>query len=384
MRKVCIVTGSRAEYGLLKLLIDKIDKTDDLKLQLVVSGMHLHQKFGNTISEIKNDGYKINSIVDINLDKDKPKDILKSISLGINNFSLAYTKLKPDCIVILGDRYEIFSAAISGMFLKIPIMHIHGGELTESMLDDAIRHSITKMSQFHFVANEVYRKRVIQLGENPKNVFCVGGLGVDNIKNIKLKNKKLMSEKYNIKFRKKNLLITFHPVTLEKNSETQINELLKSLGELNDTSLFFTSPNADIDNNIIFENIKKFVNFKQNSYLLASLGSADYLSLLKIVDAVVGNSSSGILEAPSLKKATINIGNRQNGRLMASSIINTEPTYLEIKKSLIRIYKKEFQNNLKKTVNPYGKFGASNKILKKIKKLDLKNCIIKSFYDLKF
>ncbi len=384
MKKICFVTGSRAEYGLLKALIKKTKYSKTFKMQLLVTGMHLEKKFGLTKREIEKDGFKIDAKINIDLKNDTPEGIAKSTSTGIREITKAFSRLKPDGIVLLGDRFETFSAAISAMFLNLPKIHIHGGELTESMIDDTIRHSITKMSNYHFVANEIYKKRVIQLGENPKNVFCVGGLGVDNINTIKLKSKQNLQKELRIIFGRKNLLITFHPVTLEiDTSKAQIIELLKSLEGLKETKLFFTAPNADIGNKIIFEKIQSFVSRNSNSYFFESLGVVNYLSFLKYIDALVGNSSSGILEVPSFKKATINIGDRQKGRLMASSVINVKPIFSDINKSLKIIYNKDFKQNLERTVNPYGEPGASDKILKKLSEINFSKSIVKTFYDLK-
>ena len=302
IKKICVITGSRAEYGLLRKLIKILDVSELFQLQLIVTGSHLSKKFGETLNEVEGDGFKINSKIDINLVSDTPIGISKSTSIGLSGFAGEFELLNPDMILVLGDRFEILSAVIS-MFARIPIAHIHGGELTEGAIDDAIRHSITKFSHLHFVGNEVYRKRVIQLGEKPERVFNVGGLGVDAINDINLIPKNKLEKDLNIKFLKKNLLITFHPVTLEDGSSLkQISELLDALSNLQNTSLIFTMPNADGDSQVIFEKIEDYVSSNKNAYVFISLGQVRYLSCLAQVDAIVGNSSSGLHEAQVSEK----------------------------------------------------------------------------------
>ena len=321
-RKICVVTGSRAEYGLLKSTMSLIQTSKILELQIIVTGMHLVEKFGNTVNEIRNDKFIIDEEIDLLLLNDNPKSISKSIGLGVILFSEALDRLKPDIILILGDRFEIFPCAIASMAQKIPIAHIHGGEVTPHMIDEAIRHSISKMAHLHFVATKVYERRVIQMGENPDMVFNVGGLGVDNIKNMSLLNKENIESELKIKFWKKNLLVTFHPLSLEKNSSIQMIELIKALSKLNHTLIIFTMPNADSGGSKVYDLITKFVSKNENAISFTSLGVLRYLSLIKYVDGVIGNSSSGLLEVPSLKKGTINIGDRQKNREKASSVIN--------------------------------------------------------------
>ena len=360
-KKICIVTGTRAEYGLLRWVIEGIERSKDLDLILIVTGSHLSPEFGLTVNEIKDDGYLINDKVEMLLSSDTPTAISKSIGLGLIGFSDKFESYKPDLLVLLGDRYEIYSAAIAAMTSCIPIAHIHGGESTEGVIDEAIRHSITKMSHFHFVAAKDYKKRVIQLGENPKFVFEVGGLGIDSINKMKLLSKELLEQNLGFKFWEKNLLVTFHPVTLEQNtSKAQIEQIIKA--------------------------IEKFCKFNRNSICFKSLGQLKYLSCLKFVDGVIGNSSSGLIEVPSFFKGTINIGDRQKGRLKASSVIDCKPNEKDIIKSIVKLYSKEFQYSLKETINPYGNGSASNKILEIIKKIaidkDFKTILKKKFYDM--
>ena len=384
IRKICVVTGSRAEYGLLRWVIDEIEKSKKLDLTLIVTGMHLSPEFGLTIDEIKKDGYKVSDKVEMLLSSDSPSAISKSIGLGLIGFSDKFDLYKPDLLILLGDRFEIFSAAISGLISCIPIAHIHGGESTQGVIDESIRHSITKMSNLHFVAASAYEKRVIQLGESPKYVFNVGGLGIDNINKLRLLTKYNLQEFMDFEFGLKNLIITFHPVTLEKNSSRkQVEELLDALDSFLDINYVFTMPNSDTDGRVIMKMIEDFCKNRKNAKCYKSLGQINYLSCLKYVDGVVGNSSSGLIEAPSFKKGTINIGNRQKGRLKAKSVIDCSAKKSDIVSAIKKLYSAEFQAKLSKTVNPYGNGGASKEIIKIITKIDLKNIVKKKFHDIK-
>jgi len=382
-RKVCVVTGSRAEYGLLRLLIREVEK--DLDLQLLVTGMHLSKEFGFTYREVEKDGFRINKKINILSRSDKAVDVAKSTGKAIENFAKAYKELKPEIVVVLGDRFEIFGAAAAAHISRIPIAHIHGGELTEGAFDDAFRHSITKMSQLHFVSTEEYRRRVIQLGEDPKRVFNVGAIGLDNIKKLKLFPKKELENNLNFRFNKHNFLVTFHPVTLENNtSKKQFQNLLNAFKELKDTNIIFTKTNADTGGRIINVMIDSYTKRnKGRAISFASLGRLRYLSTMQYVDAVVGNSSSGIIEAPSFKIGTINIGDRQKGRIKADSVIDCKPDKESILMALKILYSKKFQKKLKDVKNPYEKEGdASKKIKEVIKKSDLSGILKKEFYDL--
>jgi GDP/UDP-N,N'-diacetylbacillosamine 2-epimerase (hydrolysing) len=382
-RTIAVVTGTRAEYGLLRHLIKLINDSHEFELQLVVTGSHLSKKFGETYKEIEADGFIINRKIDLLLASDTPLGLAKSTSLGVAGFGEAFDSINPDLILVLGDRFEILSAVIAAMFARIPIAHLHGGEITEGLIDEAIRHSITKFSHLHFVGNEEYRKRVMQLGENPDLVFNVGGLGVDAIKNINLLTKSELENSLGIKFKNKNLLITFHPVTLEKNtSHSQMVELLNALSDFEDTCLIFTMPNADTDSQIIFELIEDFVIKNINAHFFTSLGQLRYLSCLAQVDAVVGNSSSGLTEAPTFKKATINIGDRQKGRIQSNSIINCNPISAEIKSAIKKSYSDEFKKILLSTENSYGDGGATKRIINILSKVNFNALIHKKFFDL--
>ena len=381
-RKICVVTGTRAEYGLLKEVMKKIQNDHNLTLQLIVTGMHLSNNFGNTVEEIRNDGFRIDYEIPILEGDGRELSMHESIALGILEFTKSLEELKPDLMIILGDRFEIFAAATASLVARIPIGHIHGGETTEGLLDEAFRHSITKMSQIHFVAANEYQNRVVQLGENPEYVHLVGGLGVDLIQNLKLYTKKELETELDLIFSRKNLLITFHPVTLEDNtSDFQISQLLLALAKMKETTLIFTMPNADTGGNAIREKIEEFVRNKENARAYASLGNLKYLSLMSHVDAVVGNSSSGLTEAPTFKVGTINIGERQSGRLKANSVIDCRATENDISKALSKIYSDEYQEVLRSVVNPYGEGGASDRIVRLIKKVQLRNILLKKFYD---
>tara|TARA_B100000686_G_scaffold234524_1_gene242266 strand:- start:2309 stop:3478 length:1170 start_codon:yes stop_codon:yes gene_type:complete len=382
-KKVCFVTGTRAEYGLLRHLIKLIHASSDFQLQIIVTGMHLSKKFGETYKEIEDDGFPIDRKIDLLLTSDDPVGISKSTSLGLNGFAKAFDSLKPDLVLVLGDRYETLSAVIAAMFARIPIAHIHGGELTEGVIDEAIRHSITKFSHLHFVATEEYKKRVVQLGEMPSRVFNVGGMGVDAIKKINLLNRSDLQKSLGIKFKNKNLLITFHPVTLENNTSfLHMQELLNALENLSDTMLIFTMPNADTNGSVIFKMIENFVEKNNSSCAFNSLGQLHYISCIKEVDAVIGNSSSGLAEVPTFKKPTINIGDRQKGRIMAKSVINCAPNSTEIKKSIKKVYNFEFKDSLRNVKNPYGDGGSSEKILGILKNTNFNKLIKKEFYDM--
>ncbi len=384
-RRICVVTGSRAEYGLLYWLIKEIKKDKDLELQLFATGMHLSKQFGLTYREIEKN-FKIKKKINLQIKKDTSLDISRSMSIAQISFSKAYNKFKPDIVVVVGDRYEIFSAASSAMISQIPIAHIHGGEVTTGSWDDSIRHCITKMSHIHFVSTSEYRQRVIQLGEDPKKVFNLGGLGIENIKKLKLLNRKKFEKSINFELNKKNILITFHPITLENNtSKRQFGELLSAISELKDTNFIFTKTNSDLNGAIINTMIDKYVHKnKKNSIKFTSLGQLRYLSALKHVDAVVGNSSSGILEAPSFKIGTINIGDRQKGRVKAKSIIDCTAKKKDIISSFKKLYSKKFKKILKSTKNPYDSGSQSKAIVKILKNCKLHNILKKNFYNINF
>jgi len=383
MRKICVITGTRAEYGLLYWLMKEIDADECLQLQIIATGMHLSPEFGNTYQQIESDGFTIDKKVDIELTSDSEIGISRSMGLGMIGFASAFDDLKPNLCVVLGDRFEIFSAVSAAMIAKIPVAHLHGGETTEGAFDESIRHSITKMSHLHFVATEEYKKRVIQLGEQPERVFNVGGLGIDNINKLKLLSKESFEKATNFKLGKKNILVTYHPVTLEHStSKVQFKGLLDSLDELQDAKIIFTKANSDTDGRIINSMIDDYVASHANTISFTSMGQLNYLSALQFMDGVVGNSSSGLLEAPSFKIGTIDIGDRQKGRIKADSVISCPPKKESISQSLGKLYSKDFQNIVNSTKNPYGYGGASEAVLDIIKNFNLDNIVKKTFYDL--
>jgi GDP/UDP-N,N'-diacetylbacillosamine 2-epimerase (hydrolysing) len=383
MKKICVVTGTRAEYGLLRWVMEGIRQSSELELQLIATGMHLSPEFGMTVEAIEENGFKIDRKVEMLLSSDTAVGVTKSMGLGMIGFADALAALKPDLVLVLGDRYEMFAAAASAMILRIPIAHLHGGEATEGLIDEPIRHSISKMSHLHFVAADEYRRRVIQLGEQPERVFNVGGLGIDNILRLELLERDELEEALNFKLEKRNLLITFHPVTLEQNtSAQQMDELLAALAELKDTGLIFTMPNADTEGRVLFRQIESFCAQHSQARAYASLGQLRYLSCIQHVDGIVGNSSSGLAEVPSFKKGTINIGDRQRGRLRAASVIDCSPDQDSIREALKRLYSPEFQAQLLEVENPYGNGGASRAIVRRLESQSLDNLLKKHFYDL--
>lgn len=380
-RKICVVTGTRAEYGLLRWVMQGIKEEPGLTLQVIATGMHLSPEFGLTYREIEQDGFRIDRKVEMLTSSDTSVGIAKSLGLGLIGFADALDDLKPDLIVVLGDRFEIFSAVAAALVARIPVAHLHGGEATEGAFDDALRHSITKMSHLHFVAAEEYRQRVIQLGEQPERVFLVGGLGIDSIKRLKLLNRTELEASLGIKLGKKSLLVTFHPVTLEaQTAPAQMEELLAALAELGDTQLVITLSNADTDGRSLIKMVEQFVVQHPNAVAYTSLGQLRYLSCIAHVDGVVGNSSSGLLEAPSLKKGTINIGDRQRGRLQAASVINCDPKRADITAALRKLYSTDFRDGLSNVRNPYGDGGASEKVVDALLRCPLEGVIKKHFY----
>src|SRR5690554_566212 len=383
MRKVCVITATRAEYGLLKPLMKLIKESDQLQLQIIVTGAHLSPEFGLTYKNIENDGFVIDEKVEILLSSDTPASIAKTMGLAMMGMADVLPRLNPDLIVILGDRYEMLSIASAATIFKIPIAHLHGGEITEGAYDDAIRHSITKMSHLHFTSTEEYKKRVVQLGENPENVLNVGAIGLDNIRDLKLLSKEELEADLDIKFKKHNYQVTFHPETLGSlSSAEQFQNLLNIVEKQEDSFFIFTKANADTDGRIINHMIDDFVKKHPNTAkAFSSLGSLRFLSVVKVCDAIVNNSSSGIVEAPSLNTATINIGDRQKGRIQASSIINVDNSESGISSGFESVKKIIAEDELSEVKNPYDNGGAAKERLNKI--IEYKNLKTnKSFYNL--
>lgn len=385
MKKICVVTGTRAEYGLLKPLIKRIEEDAEVELQLVVTGMHLSPEFGLTYKEIEEDGYIITDKNEMLLSSDTPNGITKSVGLATIGFADIFTRIQPDIVVLLGDRFETYAAATSAMIHRIPIAHIHGGELTEGAIDDAIRHSITKMSTLHFTSTEEYRRRVIQLGEQPERVYCVGALGVENIKKQQLLSKEELEESIKFRLDKPYAVITYHPVTLESDTaEEQFINLLNALDKMEGYKFIFTKANADTDGRIINQLVDEYVERNMDKAVaFTSLGMVRYLSVLKYCEMVIGNSSSGLLEAPSFKIPTVNIGNRQKGRVEAESVIDCGNAEKNICEALQRAVQMKENGCLREVSNPYERENTSKDIFNTIKRYLYKNSIIqKHFYDI--
>ena len=384
-KNIFIVTGSRADYGLLKNLITCLSQSKKLKLSLIVTGQHLSKNYGSTSQQIYADFSKISRFIDINVQKTDSTSILKSVSIGINKMGKYLKSKKPDLIILLGDRYEILAAGLSSIFNNIRIAHIHGGEVTAGSIDDTIRHALTKFSNFHFVSTEIYKKRVIQMGENPNNVFNVGALGAENANKIELLSKEILEKKLSIKFNKYNFLITVNSFIENNDSiDSLLKNIFLALKKFKNTSLIFTMPNSDIRSDYIKNKILEFSKKNKNSYVFKSLGSQNYLSCMNICDVVIGNSSSGILEAPTIRTPTINIGNRQEGRVQAKSVINSVNSFKKIYDTIKKTLSSDFKKKLKKTNNPYFKKNTALTIKTIIeKKILTKKIEPKKFYDIK-
>ena len=386
MRKICVVTGTRAEYGLMSRLIKMINDSDQIQLQLIATNMHLSPKYGNTYQEIEADGIKIDKKVPI-IDesaKDDAVETLFSMSRALKGFAEAYADLKPDLVVVLGDRYEILAAATAALIERIPIAHIHGGEITEGAYDDAIRHSITKMSHLHFPSTEEYRKRVIQLGEQLDRVFNVGALGVENIKRIPLLGKDEIEKGLDFKIDDKTILVTYHPVTLGgRTAKEDIDDFIAALEERKDLRVIFTMPNSDTGSQFIVDAINKFVaNNSERAKSFKSLGVKRYLSVMQQVAAVVGNSSSGLVEVPSFGIPTLNIGDRQKGRLAAESVYHCAPDKKSVLDGLDKVLSKQFRELAYVVRNPYEKENTAEEIFKVINTYPLNELNQKHFYDI--
>ncbi len=382
-KKICVITGTRAEYGLLSSLMKAIRSEDDLQLQVIVTGMHLSPEFGLTYREIENDGIFIDRKIEMLLSSDSPVGISKSIGLAMMGFADAFSQLEPELVVVLGDRFETFAAATAAMVARIPIAHLHGGETTAGVIDEALRHSITKMAHLHFTATTEYKRRVVQLGESPERVFNVGAIGVTNIGNIDLVDRGTLQKELDFDFGVKNLLVTFHPVTLEtRTAALQFAELLAVCAELQDTCLLFTKPNADTEGRGLIKMLDNFV-AQRSDYCKAftSLGQTLYLSSLQFVDGVVGNSSSGLIEAPSFHIGTVNIGDRQKGRVKAGSVIDCKPDRESIGEAIKTLYSSSFQDRLAKVNNPYQGKKTVDKIINVLKEYPLEGILKKEFND---
>ncbi len=387
MRKICVVTATRAEYGLLKCLLDDIQADDDLDLQIIVTGTHLSPEFGLTSKQIEGDCFTVNKKIEVLLSSDTHVGVSKSMGLAQISFAEAFDELKPDIVVVLGDRYELIPIVSAANIARIPVAHLSGGEMTEGAMDEMFRHAITKLSQLHLTAMDEYTHRVIQMGEQPSSVYTVGEIGLDNLMRMKLMSRSDFENSIGCGLKKRNILFTYHPETTQDitKTETDFSKILLSLDRLEDTLLIFTKANADVGGRLINKMIDEYIaQNKDRAICFASLGQLRYLSALKYVDAVVGNSSSGIVEAPSFKIATINIGNRQRGRIRASSILDVDVNEDKIFNAIQRIYTSEFREILKDTTNPYGQGNSSHKVVHVLKQVDLSSLKMKRFYDIQF
>jgi UDP-N-acetylglucosamine 2-epimerase (non-hydrolysing)/GDP/UDP-N,N'-diacetylbacillosamine 2-epimerase (hydrolysing) len=354
-----------------------------LELQLVVTGMHLSPEFGLTYKTIEDDDFEISEKIEILLSSDTSIGVAKAIGLATISFSETLDRLKPDFIMVLGDRFELLAVAQVALVSRIPIVHLAGGDVTEGAFDEAIRHSITKMSQLHFVTNKESEKRVHQLGEDPENIHLVGNPGLDHLNSLKLMEKNELEKSLRYSFKSKNILVTFHSVTLDNvpsvNSFSALLEALDSLGE--DIGIIFTRPNSDTEGRQLIKMLDEYVEDRSNCIVYTSLGQLRYLSTVALVDVVVGNSSSGILEVPSLKTPTVNIGDRQKGRLRADSIIDCEPITENIKESIQQAFKLDCST----VVNPYGDGNTTERVLKVLREINHPERLIKKhFYDIDF
>ena len=381
--KICVITGARAEYGLFYWLLKKFQEDPFFELQIIVTGAHLAPEFDNTYQLIEKDGFEISYKVEMLLASDTESAISKSVGIGFIGFSEAYSNLKPDVVLILGDRYELLPAAMTATIFKIPVAHMYGGETTEGAFDEVIRHSITKMSHIHFTANEEYRKRVIQLGEHPDTVFTVGSIGIENIKHAELHTLAELKESMKFEFQEKNILITFHPVTFEsKTSQHHFNQVLEALNEFPDLGLIFTGANSDTDGRVINKMIENYVKNRANACYIHNLGRVRYLSVLNQIDFVLGNSSSALIEVPCFEIPTVNVGDRQKGRMRPISVIDVLPEKNDVSKGIQKALSAEFKQSIKGLKNPYGDGKVSEKIIEKLKNFNYHNIVMKKFYDL--
>jgi UDP-N-acetylglucosamine 2-epimerase len=378
--KIFLITSTRADFGLLKNLIFEFKKNSFIDLKIIATGTHFSKKHGFSFSEIKNNKVAIYKKIFITNNTKSPKSVLSDMSLLSQKISSLIKRDKPDLFIVLGDRYETLAVSLAAFLNKVPIAHIHGGEITQGSLDDGFRHCISKMSNLHFVSHMDYKKRLIKMGENPKSIYNVGGLGVENIYKTKFLKKNELEKSLKINLKNDILLVCLHPEINKKLTINLANETLSALKYYNDKSIIFTMPGADLFNDIIFKKILFFKKKNSNCFLFKNLGSQKFLSFLKIADAIIGNSSSGILEMPTFKKPTINIGERQKGRVKSNSIIDVFPNKYLIKKKIDFIYSKKFK--IKNIINPYKKLNISKKIISILKNTKLENYKNKKFYDI--
>ena len=381
MRKVCVITGTRAEFGLMRKILNGLKEAADVTLQLVVTGSHLVAKYGNTYQEIHDAGFSIDADVDMLLASDSPRAVGQSMGLGVIGLTNALARLEPDIVLLLGDRYEALAAAQSALLLQIPIAHIHGGEATEGAIDEAIRHSITKMAHVHFTAAEEFRRKVIQLGEQPDTVYNFGAVGLDNVADLVPVARDELEKFIGLKLDGPILLVTYHPLTLDNEGVASVSNLLDALDAQNGTRIVFTGANADALGSDINTKVRSFCSARPNlAVQIPSLGVRRYLSLMTISQVVIGNSSSGLLEAPFIGVPTVNIGLRQRGRLQGPAVVNCNDTTKDILASIKRARSPELRKIASRRETPYGQPGASEKITEILRNVELKGVLLKRFY----
>lgn len=384
MRKICIATGTRADWGLLSPIAKALQQREDVKLQIVATNMHLSPKFGNTYKEILADGFKINCHVPMMDNPDSPADTVRSMSMAMHGFADAFEELKPDLLIILGDRYEMLAVVSAALIFRIPVAHIAGGAITEGAFDDSIRHSITKMSHIHLTETDEYRNRVIQLGEDPEYVFNVGSIGIHNILNMPLLSAEEVSKQIGMNVDRNTLIVTFHPATLDsENPIEQCQNMLRAINTHSECNTIFTYPNNDSHGREIINLIEEYVGRNRgNAVVFPSLGALRYLSVLKYAGAAVGNSSSGIIEVPSMGIPTLDIGVRQRGRMAAASVRHCGVSLEDIKAGLDEILTPEFREMAKNCQNPYQQPDILERIVKIVCETPLDNITVKHFHDI--
>lgn len=383
MKKVGVITVSRSDYGIYRPVLRRIQEDPELSLHLIVSGMHLSPEFGLSVREIQRDGFPIGDTIEMLLSSDSSEGVAKSMGLGIIGFAQSYSRFQPDLLLVLGDRFEMHAAVVAALPFRIPIAHIHGGESTEGLIDEALRHSITKMSHIHFVSTEAYARRVIQMGEAPWRVVVSGSPALDNVRTLQLLTREELEEAHGFRLAEAPLLVTYHPVTLEyEDTESHLNELMTALSEV-DYSVIFTYPNADMRGRLIIERIRQFTEQHERAVAVPSLGTQAYYSLMAQSAAMVGNSSSGIIEAASFKLPVVNIGNRQRGRIRSQNVIDVGYDHRSIVAGIKKATSREFRMSLGDLVNPYGDGHAADRIVSTIKStLPREGLIVKEFHDL--
>lgn len=383
MRRISLVSVARSDYGIYLPILRQIQRESSLELNLIAGGMHLSPEFGLTAKVIEADGFQIGQTIEMLLSSDTPEGTSKSIGLGLIGFAQAYTAYRPDILVVLGDRFEMYAAALAALPFKIPVAHIHGGELTQGAIDDALRHSMTKLSHIHFPSTQDYAQRIIQLGEEPWRVVVSGAPGLDNLHHVSLLNARQLAELHGLHTDPAPILVTFHPVTLEyEQTGWQCQQLLAALESLQ-APIIFTLPNADAGGREIIRQIEAFVQAHPNAQVVANLGTQVYFSLMAIVSLMIGNSSSGIIEAASFNLPVVNIGSRQAGRTRASNVIDVDYTSAEICHGIRQALTPEFRRGLQGLVNPFGDGHAAERIVETLKTIPLdERLLIKKFYDL--